>query len=190
MISARLRIQLSGTCDTRCSSSAPAHCHMQLEGSCARAHAGIGLGRMADATWTICSRHLGSMAFGSLIIAICQLIRLVLNAIGTCSRVLRAHPRDVHAALYTPARELGVEPSPGLLHLPCDDVQPASSPYKGSPALLFACCWSAVARSAPLPSLLLFCSPPHLLTARHADHATKETQVKNFLVKLAMKCAQ
>mmetsp|Transcript_19534 Transcript_19534/g.44905 ORF Transcript_19534/g.44905 Transcript_19534/m.44905 type:complete len:245 (-) Transcript_19534:715-1449(-) len=41
---------------------------------------------MADASWTIISRHLGSMAFGSLVMAICQLIRLLLNAIDDATK--------------------------------------------------------------------------------------------------------
>jgi hypothetical protein len=41
---------------------------------------GCGLGKWLDATWTILFKHMGSMAFGSLLIATCQLIRLCLTA--------------------------------------------------------------------------------------------------------------
>ena len=42
--------------------------------------AGCGLCRLLDSTMTVCTKHLGSMAFGSLIIATCQLVRIYLKA--------------------------------------------------------------------------------------------------------------
>ena len=42
--------------------------------------AGCGLTRLLDSTTTVCTKHLGSMAFGSLIIATCQLVRIYLKA--------------------------------------------------------------------------------------------------------------
>jgi len=41
---------------------------------------GCGCGQMIDASWTVIAKHMGSMAFGSLIIAICQFIRAILHA--------------------------------------------------------------------------------------------------------------
>ena len=43
--------------------------------------AGTGVSRLADATWTVVSKHLGSMAVGSALIAACQTVRLVLYAV-------------------------------------------------------------------------------------------------------------
>jgi len=40
---------------------------------------GLGCRLMLDAAWTIASKHLGSMAFGACVIAICQFLRLMLN---------------------------------------------------------------------------------------------------------------
>ena len=50
-------------------------------GCCCWGGTGLGLVRLLDATWTIVSKHLGSMAFGALIIATCQLIRIVLKLV-------------------------------------------------------------------------------------------------------------
>jgi len=43
---------------------------------------GIGVGKLAIASWIVFSKHLGSMAFGALLIAICQFLRLILTAIA------------------------------------------------------------------------------------------------------------
>ena len=43
--------------------------------------AGCGLCRLLDSTLTVCTKHLGSMAFGSLIVAACQLVRICLKAV-------------------------------------------------------------------------------------------------------------
>ena len=47
---------------------------------------GCGLLRLIDSTWTIVSRHLGSMAFGSLIVATVQLVRILLKAVEASTK--------------------------------------------------------------------------------------------------------
>lgn len=47
---------------------------------------GCGFVRLIDSTWTIVSRHLGSMAFGSLIVATIQLLRIVLKAVEASTK--------------------------------------------------------------------------------------------------------
>lgn len=48
--------------------------------------AGCGLPRVLDAAWTVVSRHMGSLAFGSFIMTVVQIVRLVLYAIHTATK--------------------------------------------------------------------------------------------------------
>jgi len=48
--------------------------------------AGTGATRLWDATWTIVSKHTGSMAVGSFIIALCQTVRIVLKAVDNATK--------------------------------------------------------------------------------------------------------
>ena len=40
---------------------------------------GAGLARLADSTWTIVSKHLGSLAVGAFVIAVCQTLRIAMK---------------------------------------------------------------------------------------------------------------
>jgi len=64
--------------------SSPAAAAAASSRRCCRA--GTGCGRLWDSTWTVVSKHLGSMAVGSFVIALCQLLRLVLHAVDRATK--------------------------------------------------------------------------------------------------------
>ena len=68
-------------------------------------YTGCGLCRLLDSTLTVCTKHLGSMAFGSLIIASCQLVRICLKVFeaseaGRRSQLLRLVLKCAQCAVF------------------------------------------------------------------------------------------
>jgi len=93
-------IQFIKACDYTTMAAAVAYwfvtTNVEKDGCCGAAKccrgwsSGLGFPKLLDAAWTVSTRHLGSLAFGSACIAICQLLRLVLYAVHAATKQTKA----------------------------------------------------------------------------------------------------